>query len=35
MAAKDLDAVVLTSYHCIKYYSDFLFTSFGRTTRSW
>ena len=30
MAAKDLDAVVLTSYHGIKYYSDFLFTSFGR-----
>ena len=31
MAAKDLDAVVLTSYHGIKYYSDFLFTTFGRT----
>jgi creatinase len=31
MAAHDLDAVVLTSYHGIKYYSDFLFTSFGRT----
>lgn len=31
MAAKDLDAVVLTSYHGIKYYSDFLFTSFGRS----
>ena len=31
MAAKDLDAVVLTSYHSIKYYSDFLFTYFGRS----
>ncbi|WP_347041910.1 M24 family metallopeptidase [Brachybacterium nesterenkovii] len=30
MAAKDLDAVILTSYQCIKYYSDFLFTYFGR-----
>ena len=31
MAAKELDAVVLTSYHSIKYYSDFLFTYFGRS----
>jgi creatinase len=31
MAAKDLDAVVLTSYQGIKYYSDFLFTYFGRS----
>ena len=31
MTAKELDAVVLTSYHGIKYYSDFLFTSFGRS----
>ena len=30
MAAKSLDAVILTSYHGIKYYSDFLFTTFGR-----
>ncbi|TAL89109.1 MAG: M24 family metallopeptidase [Rhodanobacter sp.] len=30
MAAKQLDAVVLTSWHSIKYYSDFLFTYFGR-----
>ncbi len=30
MATKDLDAVVLTSFHGIKYYSDFLFTYFGR-----
>ena len=30
MAAKDLDAVILTSYHGIKYYSDFLYTTFGR-----
>lgn len=29
MAAENLDAVVLTSHHGIKYYSDFLFTSFG------
>ncbi|WP_134772985.1 M24 family metallopeptidase [Ornithinimicrobium flavum] len=31
MAEKQLDAVVLTSYHGIKYYSDFLFTYFGRS----
>jgi creatinase len=31
MVEKDLDAVVLTSYHSIKYYSDFLFTYFGRS----
>ncbi len=31
MAKKELDAVVLTSYQGIKYYSDFLFTSFGRS----
>jgi creatinase len=31
MAEKELDAVVLTSYHSIKYYSDFLFTTFGRS----
>ncbi|MER1997409.1 MAG: M24 family metallopeptidase [Arthrobacter sp.] len=31
MAEKELDAVVLTSYHSIKYYSDFLFTYFGRS----
>jgi creatinase len=31
MAEKSLDAVVLTSYHGIKYYSDFLFTYFGRS----
>lgn len=31
MAEQDCDAVVLTSYHGIKYYSDFLFTSFGRS----
>lgn len=31
MAEKELDAVVLTSYHNIKYYSDFLFTYFGRS----
>jgi len=31
MAEKDLDAVVLTSYHNIKYYSDYLFTYFGRS----
>ncbi|EDP61295.1 creatinase [alpha proteobacterium BAL199] len=26
----DLDAVILTSYHAIDYYSDFLYTRFGR-----
>ena len=31
MSEKELDAVVLTSYHGIKYYSDFLFTYFGRS----
>ncbi|WP_122943732.1 aminopeptidase P family protein [Brachybacterium sp. EE-P12] len=31
MAEKDLDAVLLTSYQGIKYYSDFLFTYFGRS----
>lgn len=31
MATKELDAVVLTSYQGIKYYSDFLFTYFGRS----
>jgi creatinase len=31
MVAKELDAVLLTSYHGIKYYSDFLFTYFGRS----
>jgi creatinase len=31
MTTKGLDAVVLTSYHGIKYYSDFLFTYFGRS----
>lgn len=31
MADLQLDAVVLTSYHSIKYYSDFLFTYFGRS----
>ncbi len=30
MAELSLDAVVLTSYHNVKYYSDFLYTSFGR-----
>jgi creatinase len=30
MAESDVDAVLFTSYHNINYYSDFLFTSFGR-----
>lgn len=30
MADEGLDAVVFTSYHNINYYSDFLYTSFGR-----
>lgn len=31
MTEQDLDAVILTSYQNIKYYSDFLFTYFGRS----
>src|SRR5699024_7004964 len=31
MAEQELDAVILTSYHNIKYYSDFLSTYFGRS----
>lgn len=30
MAEFDIDAVLFTSYHNINYYSDFLYTSFGR-----
>lgn len=30
MVAKEIDAAILTSYHGIKYYSDFLYTTFGR-----
>ena len=30
MADEGLDAVLFTSYHNINYYSDFLYTSFGR-----
>ena len=30
MAANNIDAVILTSVHCINYYSDFLYCSFGR-----
>ena len=30
MADDGLDAVLFTSYHNINYYSDFLYTSFGR-----
>ncbi|KAA9394695.1 M24 family metallopeptidase [Kocuria coralli] len=30
MEAQGIDSVILNSYHNIKYYSDFLFTSFGR-----
>ena len=30
MAEDNLDAVVFTSYHNINYYSDFLYTAFGR-----
>jgi creatinase len=30
MAKADIDAVLFTSYHNINYYSDFLYTSFGR-----
>lgn len=31
MQQENLDAVILTSWHNIKYYSDFLFTYFGRS----
>jgi len=30
LAEQDIDAVLFTSYHNINYYSDFLFTAFGR-----
>jgi creatinase len=30
LAEKEIDAVLFTSYHNINYYSDFLYTSFGR-----
>ena len=30
MARRDIDAVVLTSMHCISYYSGFLYCAFGR-----
>lgn len=30
MSSNDVDAVLFTSYHCINYYSDFLFCYFGR-----
>ena len=30
MDDNDIDAVLFTSYHCINYYCDFLFCSFGR-----
>lgn len=30
MAEKNIDAVLFTSYHNINYYSDFLYTAFGR-----
>ncbi|WP_227763911.1 M24 family metallopeptidase [Zhaonella formicivorans] len=30
MAENDIDAVLFTSYHNINYYSDFLYTAFGR-----
>lgn len=30
MAEQGMDAAILTSYHGIKYYSDFLYTTFGR-----
>ena len=30
MAKRDIDAVVLTSMHCIAYYSGFLYCAFGR-----
>ena len=30
MAEKGIDAALFTSYHCINYYSDFMFCQFGR-----
>ncbi len=30
MAKADIDAALFTSYHCINYYSDFLYCQFGR-----
>lgn len=30
MANENIDAALFTSYHCINYYSDFLFCQFGR-----
>ncbi len=30
MAAENIDAALFSSYHCINYYSDFLFCYFGR-----
>ena len=30
MAKEEIDAALFTSYHCINYYSDFLFCYFGR-----
>lgn len=30
MAENDIDAVIFTSYHCVNYYSGFLYCSFGR-----
>lgn len=30
MASNDIDAALFTSYHCINYYSDFLYCYFGR-----
>ena len=30
MAASGIDAALFTSYHCINYYSDFLYCQFGR-----
>ena len=30
MASNDIDAALFSSYHCINYYSDFLYCQFGR-----
>ena len=30
MAKEQIDAALFTSYHCINYYSDFLYCQFGR-----
>ena len=30
MAAEQIEAVILTSMHCVNYFTDFVYTAFGR-----